>query len=129
MNQTQTPRDQELSPGCSSVDQKKSEAESSCVFMKRDESIGHPQHLSSVHQKKSEAEPSCVSMRSDASLPLPLHFKSDDTRSILQHRSVTKPVCKKYDQPMNQPQDSTYPGVSHEVLNTPEAHDSFKQQH
>ncbi|XP_058651258.1 NLR family CARD domain-containing protein 3-like isoform X3 [Onychostoma macrolepis] len=93
MNQTQTPRDQELSPGCSSV-----------------------------HQKKSEAEPSCVSMRSDASLPLPLHFKSDDTRfnlkSILQHRSVTKPVCKKYDQPMNQPQDSTYPGVSHEVLNT-----------
>ncbi|XP_058651257.1 NLR family CARD domain-containing protein 3-like isoform X2 [Onychostoma macrolepis] len=118
MNQTQTPRDQELSPGCSSVDQKKSEAESSCVFMKRDESIGHPQHLSSVHQKKSEAEPSCVSMRSDASLPLPLHFKSDDTRSILQHRSVTKPVCKKYDQPMNQPQDSTYPGVSHEVLNT-----------
>uniref|UniRef100_A0A8C1LZ29 NACHT domain-containing protein n=1 Tax=Cyprinus carpio TaxID=7962 RepID=A0A8C1LZ29_CYPCA len=41
-----------------------------------------------------------------------------DSRSILQHRSVTKPFCKKYDQSMNQPQDSTYPGVSHEVLNT-----------
>ncbi|XP_058651252.1 NLR family CARD domain-containing protein 3-like isoform X3 [Onychostoma macrolepis] len=61
-------------------------------------------------------------MRSDASLDPPINFKSDDTRfnlkSILQHRSVTKPVCKKYDQPMNQPQDSTYPGVRHEVLNT-----------
>ncbi|XP_058651250.1 NACHT, LRR and PYD domains-containing protein 3-like isoform X2 [Onychostoma macrolepis] len=43
---------------------------------------------------------------------------SSGRRSILQHRSVTKPVCKKYDQPMNQPQDSTYPGVRHEVLNT-----------
>ncbi len=29
----------------SSVDQKRSEAESSCVFMKSDESIGHPQHF------------------------------------------------------------------------------------
>ncbi|XP_058634721.1 NACHT, LRR and PYD domains-containing protein 3-like [Onychostoma macrolepis] len=41
-----------------------------------------------------------------------------DSRSILQHRSVkTKPVCKKHDQ-TNQPEDSTYPGVRHEVLNT-----------
>ncbi|KAF4106177.1 hypothetical protein G5714_013839 [Onychostoma macrolepis] len=86
--------------------------------MKSDESIGPPQHFSSVHLKKSEAEPSCVSMRSDASMDSPLNFKSDDTRSNLQHRSVTKPVCEKYDQPVNQPQDSMYPGVSHEVLNT-----------
>uniref|UniRef100_A0A8C2CAV6 NACHT domain-containing protein n=1 Tax=Cyprinus carpio TaxID=7962 RepID=A0A8C2CAV6_CYPCA len=28
------------------------------------------------------------------------------------------PFCKKYDQSMNQPQHNTYPGVSHEVLNT-----------
>uniref|UniRef100_A0A9J7XTV7 NACHT domain-containing protein n=1 Tax=Cyprinus carpio carpio TaxID=630221 RepID=A0A9J7XTV7_CYPCA len=41
-----------------------------------------------------------------------------DSRSILQHRSVTKHFRKKYDQSMNQPQDSTNPGVSHEVLNT-----------
>ncbi|XP_016115729.1 protein NLRC3-like [Sinocyclocheilus grahami] len=27
-------------------------------------------------------------------------------------------MCKKYDQSMNQPQDSTYPGVRHEALNT-----------
>ncbi|XP_026079137.1 NACHT, LRR and PYD domains-containing protein 3-like [Carassius auratus] len=89
MNHTQTPRDQDFSPGCSSVD-----------------------------QKRSEAEPSCVSVRSDASLFHLIDFKSDDTRSILQHRSVTKPFCKKYDQSMNQPQHNTYPGVSHEVLNT-----------
>ncbi|XP_073672587.1 NACHT, LRR and PYD domains-containing protein 3-like isoform X2 [Garra rufa] len=118
MDDTQTPRDQDCSPGCSSVDQKRSEAEPSCVFVKRDESIDHPQHFSSVHQKKSDPEPSCVSMRSDWSMHPPIYFKSDDTRSILPHRSAeTKPVWKKYDQSMNQPQD-TYPGVSHEVLNT-----------
>ncbi|XP_073691391.1 NLR family CARD domain-containing protein 3-like [Garra rufa] len=88
MNDPQTPRDEDVSPGCSSD-----------------------------HQKKSEPEPSCVSMKSDASLLRPIDFKSDDTRSILPPRSVIKPICKKYDQPMNQPQDSTYPGVSHEVLN------------
>ncbi|XP_050960326.1 NLR family CARD domain-containing protein 3 [Labeo rohita] len=123
MDDTQTHRDEDFSPGCSSVHQKRSEPELSCVFMKSDESIGHPQHFSSVHQKKSEPEPSCVSMRSDESLNRPIDFKSDDTRfnlkSILPPRSVeTKPICKKYDQSMNQPQDSTYPGVRHEVLNT-----------
>ncbi len=35
---------------------------------------------SSVPQKKSESEPSCVSMRSDESLDHPIDFKSDDTR-------------------------------------------------
>ncbi|XP_026105883.1 NLR family CARD domain-containing protein 3-like [Carassius auratus] len=117
MNHTQTPQDQDSSPGCSSVDQKRSEADPSCVSMRSDDSIGPPPNLSSVHQKRSEAEPSCVSMRSDASLHHPIDFKSYDTRSILQHRSETKPFCKKYDQSMNQPQHNTYPGVSHEVLN------------
>ncbi|XP_016401845.1 uncharacterized protein LOC107734407 [Sinocyclocheilus rhinocerous] len=99
-----------------SVHQKRSEPEPSCVFMKSDESIDHPHNLSSVHQKKSEPEPSCLSMKSDASLHHPVNFKSEDTRSILPPRSETKPICEKYDQSMNQPQDSTYPGVSHEVL-------------
>ncbi|KAK2883424.1 hypothetical protein Q8A67_017061 [Cirrhinus molitorella] len=90
MDDTQTHRNQDFSPGSSSV-----------------------------HQKKSEPEPSCVSMRSDQSMHPPIYFKSDDTRSVLPHRSAeTKPICEKYDQSMNQPQDSTYPGVSHEVLNT-----------
>uniref|UniRef100_A0A8C1PL52 NACHT domain-containing protein n=1 Tax=Cyprinus carpio TaxID=7962 RepID=A0A8C1PL52_CYPCA len=118
MDDTQTPRDKDFSPGCSSVDWKRSEAEPSCVFMKSDESTDHPQQFSSVHQKKSDPEPSCVSMKSDKSMHHPFNFKSDDTRLILQHRSdVRKPVCEKYDQPMNQPQDGTYPDVSHEVLN------------
>ncbi|XP_073689718.1 NACHT, LRR and PYD domains-containing protein 12-like isoform X2 [Garra rufa] len=86
-------------------------------FLKNYESIGHPQNLRSVYQKKSEPESSCVSMRTDVSLPHPVNFlKSDDTRFNL--KSVTEPICKRYDQPMNQPQDSTYPGVRHEVLNT-----------
>ncbi|XP_073689067.1 NLR family CARD domain-containing protein 3-like, partial [Garra rufa] len=41
-----------------------------------------------------------------------------DSRAILPPRTVvTKPICEKYDQSMNQPQDSSYPGVRHEVLN------------
>ncbi len=40
---------------------------------------------SSVHQKKSESEPSCVSMRSDESLDHPIDFKSDDTRFNLKY--------------------------------------------
>ncbi|XP_050993899.1 NACHT, LRR and PYD domains-containing protein 3-like isoform X5 [Labeo rohita] len=121
MDDTQTPRDEDFSPGCSSVDQKRSEAEPNCVFMKSDEPIGHPQHFSSVYQKKSKPEPICVSMKSNDSMPYPVHFKSDDTRfnlkSVLPHRSAeTKPFCKKYDQSMNQPQNSMYPGVSHEIL-------------
>ncbi len=40
---------------------------------------------SSVHQKKSEPEPSCVSMRSDDSMHRPIHFKSDDTRFNLKY--------------------------------------------
>ncbi|XP_016414333.1 NACHT, LRR and PYD domains-containing protein 3-like [Sinocyclocheilus rhinocerous] len=85
MNHTQTPRDQEFSPGCSSVHHKRSEPEPSCVFMKSDESIDHSQNISSVHQKKSEPEPSCVSMRSDASLLHLIDFKSDDLRFNLKH--------------------------------------------
>ncbi|XP_052428078.1 NACHT, LRR and PYD domains-containing protein 12-like isoform X2 [Carassius gibelio] len=41
-----------------------------------------------------------------------------DSRSILQHRPVIKPFCKKYDQSMNQPQHNTYPGVRQEVPDT-----------
>ncbi|XP_073804210.1 NACHT, LRR and PYD domains-containing protein 3 isoform X3 [Danio rerio] len=34
---------------------------------------------SSVHQKRAEAEPSCVSMKSDASMGVPITFKSENT--------------------------------------------------
>ncbi|KAL1274191.1 hypothetical protein QQF64_027005 [Cirrhinus molitorella] len=117
MDDTQTSRDEDSYRGCSSVDQKKSELEASCVSMRSDKSMGHLQNISLIHQKKLEPEPSCVSMKSDRSMDYPIKFESDETRSILQPGSViTKPVCKKYDQPVNIPQDSVHPGVSHEVL-------------
>ncbi|XP_043112140.1 NACHT, LRR and PYD domains-containing protein 12-like isoform X2 [Puntigrus tetrazona] len=78
MNCSQRPRDQEFSPRCSSVDQKRSEPESSCVSMKSDDSIGHPPNLSSIHQKRSEPDSSCVFIKSDVSLDHTV--KSDDTR-------------------------------------------------
>ncbi|KAK2888744.1 hypothetical protein Q8A67_014119 [Cirrhinus molitorella] len=57
----------------------------------RDEDF--PLGCSSVHQKKSEPEPSCVSMRSDDFLDRPITFKSDDTRFKLKSVK-TKPVCR-----------------------------------
>ncbi len=40
---------------------------------------------SSVHQKRSEAESSCVSMRSDGSMGHPIKFKSGDTKTDLRY--------------------------------------------
>ncbi|KAL1273499.1 hypothetical protein QQF64_029361, partial [Cirrhinus molitorella] len=76
-----------------SVDQKRSEPEPSCVFIKGDKSIDHSHNLSSAHQKK--PEPSCVSMRSDDSLHHPVNFKSDDTRFTLNsvHQKKSEPSC------------------------------------
>ncbi|XP_039526655.1 NACHT, LRR and PYD domains-containing protein 12-like isoform X1 [Pimephales promelas] len=106
MDDTQTSRDENFSPGCSSVDQKRSEPEPSCVSMRSDGSMNPPMHfksgdtqtdLSSVDQKRSEPEPSCVSMRSDWSMNLPLQFKSGDTQtdlsSVNQRRSEPEPSC------------------------------------
>ncbi|KAK9961788.1 hypothetical protein ABG768_007188 [Culter alburnus] len=42
MDDTQTSRDEDFSPECSSVHQKRSEPESSCLFMKSDESMNPP---------------------------------------------------------------------------------------
>ncbi|XP_073708162.1 NACHT, LRR and PYD domains-containing protein 3-like [Garra rufa] len=117
MDDKQTPRDEDFSPGCSSVDKKRSEAEPSCVLMKSDESIGHSQQISSAHQKK--PEPNRVSVTSEKSLDRPINFKGDtrlNLRSVLPTRSVeTKPVCK--NESMNQPEDSMCPGERHEVIN------------
>ncbi len=43
---------------------------------------------SSVDQKRSEAEPSCVFKRSDASFRIPIDFKSDDSRLWLKYYIV-----------------------------------------
>ncbi|CAM4549809.1 unnamed protein product [Leuciscus chuanchicus] len=106
MDETQTSRDEDFYPGCSSVHQKRSEPESSCVSMRSDASMIRPvefksadtQHdISSVHHKRSEPEPRCVSMRSDASMIRPEDFKSADTQhnisSVHQKRSEPESSC------------------------------------
>ncbi|XP_051719283.1 protein NLRC5-like [Ctenopharyngodon idella] len=94
MDDTQTSRDEDFSPGCSSVHQKRSEPDPSCVSMRSDRSMGHivnfksgdtQTDLSSVHQKRSEPESSCVSMRSDESMGHKIHFPSGDTQTDLSH--------------------------------------------
>ncbi|KTF76681.1 hypothetical protein cypCar_00042546 [Cyprinus carpio] len=100
MDDTQTSRDEDLSPGCSSVHQKGSEEpETSCVSMRSDKSLdlliefksGDTQSdLSSFHHKKSEPEPSCVSMRSEGFMSPPLHPKSGDTQTDLRYNISVK---------------------------------------
>uniref|UniRef100_A0A8C1N087 NACHT domain-containing protein n=2 Tax=Cyprinus carpio TaxID=7962 RepID=A0A8C1N087_CYPCA len=138
MSQAQKNKDEDFSPGCSSVQQEGSNSqESSCVSMKSDWSIDPPPYLKagdkpqsvrSVQRKRSDRESSCVSMKSDWSIDPPPYLKDGDKpqsgrRTQRSRPAVTEPVCKKmkYDESVNQPQDfneSMYPGVSHEVLNT-----------
>uniref|UniRef100_A0A8C2BI81 NACHT domain-containing protein n=1 Tax=Cyprinus carpio TaxID=7962 RepID=A0A8C2BI81_CYPCA len=120
----------------SSVHQKRSEPEPSCVSMRSDGSMAHPVHFKSgdtqtdlsLHQKRSEPEPSCVSMRSDGSMDHPVHFKSGDTQtdlsSVHQKRSEPEPSCvsMRSDGSMAHPEHFksgyTQTDLSHEVLNT-----------
>ncbi|XP_050982355.1 NLR family CARD domain-containing protein 3-like isoform X2 [Labeo rohita] len=92
MDDTQTPRDEDSSPGCSLVDQKRSEPEPSCVSVRSDHSLHRPLNFKSYGKrfnlysvKRSEPEPSCVSVRSDHSLRRPLNSKSDGRRFNLNH--------------------------------------------
>ncbi|ROL41926.1 NLR family CARD domain-containing protein 3 [Anabarilius grahami] len=61
--------------------------------------------FSSVHQKRSEPEPSCVSMKSDASMGLPIEFKSGDTQTGLSsvHQKRSEPESMKNDAYIDQP--------------------------
>ncbi|XP_067222537.1 NACHT, LRR and PYD domains-containing protein 12-like isoform X2 [Chanodichthys erythropterus] len=107
----------------SSVDQKKSEPESSCVSMKSDVSMDQPRNfksgdtqtdLSSVDQKSSKPESSRVSMKRS------INTQTDPKRFLRSRPDVTEPVCKKMksDESMNQQMnENMYPGDSHEVLN------------
>ncbi|XP_050959443.1 NACHT, LRR and PYD domains-containing protein 3-like isoform X3 [Labeo rohita] len=138
MDDTQTSRDEDSSPGCSFVHQKRSEPEPSCVSMRSDGSIhniidfksGETQtDHSLVHQKRSEPEPSCVSMRSDGSIHNIIDFKSGDTQTDLslvhqKKRSEAEPsyVSMNSDGSMSHQKHfksgDTQTNVSHEVLNT-----------
>ncbi|XP_077086477.1 NLR family CARD domain-containing protein 3-like [Siphateles boraxobius] len=140
MADSQGSRDGDVSPGCSLVQQKSSNPESSCVSVKSNCSNGHPKKFksgdtqsdlsfetSSVQQKSSNPESSCVSMKSNWSMKPPLKFKSGNTQSDLRSNLPSRPVKNRtVFMPVIQPQDfneSMYPGFSHdskpaEVLNT-----------
>ncbi|XDV40993.1 hypothetical protein PO909_009947 [Leuciscus waleckii] len=133
-------KDGDFSPGCSSVQQKSSNPESSCVSMKSNCSMDPPIKFksgdkrpdlsfktSSVQQKRSNPESSCVSMKSNWSMEEPMKFKSGDKRSDLRSNLPSRPIKNKtVYKPVIQPQDfneSMYPGFSNDskpakVLNT-----------
>ncbi|ROL50591.1 NLR family CARD domain-containing protein 3, partial [Anabarilius grahami] len=126
----------------SSVQQKSSNPESSCVSMKSNWSMDRPikfksentqPHLSSVQQKSSNPESSCGSMNSNWSMDRPIKFKSENTQptlSSVQQKSSNPEssfVSMKSDWSMDRPvkfkSENTQPDLSHdskiaEVLNT-----------
>ncbi|XP_077077516.1 NACHT, LRR and PYD domains-containing protein 3-like isoform X2 [Siphateles boraxobius] len=140
MADSQGSRDGDSSPGCSSVQQKSSNPESSCVSVKSNWSMDPPEafnsgdtqsdlsfETSSVQQKRQKTESSCVSVMSNWSMDPPEAFKSGNTQSDLRSNLPSRPVKNKtVFMPVIQPQDfneSMYPGFSHdskpaEVLNT-----------
>ncbi|XP_048066918.1 NACHT, LRR and PYD domains-containing protein 3-like [Megalobrama amblycephala] len=81
---------------------------------------------SSVQQKSSNPESSCVSVKSNCSMDLPMKFKSGNTQPDPRSNLLSSPVKNKtVNMPVIQPQDfneSMNPGFSHdskpEVLNT-----------
>ncbi|XDV33258.1 hypothetical protein PO909_003735 [Leuciscus waleckii] len=110
MADSQGSRDGDFPPGRSSVQQKSSNPESSCVSMKSNWSMDHPiefksgdkrPYISSVQQKSSNPESSCVSVKSNCSMDPPLYFKSGDKRpnlsfktsSVQQKRSKPESSC------------------------------------
>ncbi|XP_077086509.1 NACHT, LRR and PYD domains-containing protein 12-like isoform X2 [Siphateles boraxobius] len=118
MADSQGSRDGDSSPGCSSVQQKSSNPESSCVSMKSNQSMNLPiqlksgdiqPDLSSVQQKSSNPESSCVSMKSNQSMNLPIQLKSGDIQpdlsSVQQKSSNPESSCvsMKSNQSMNLP--------------------------
>ncbi|XP_067220821.1 NLR family CARD domain-containing protein 3-like isoform X2 [Chanodichthys erythropterus] len=70
-----------------SVDQKRSEPESSCVSMRSDGSMLHPVHFKSGD---TQTDLSCVSMRSDESMGHKIHFPSGDTQTDLSHEVLNR---------------------------------------
>ncbi|XP_021322162.2 NACHT, LRR and PYD domains-containing protein 3 isoform X1 [Danio rerio] len=89
MDDTQISRDENVSPGCSSVHQKRSDPEPSCVSMRSDQSRDLPYNfksedtptdLSLFHHKRTEAESSRVSMRSDTFMNHPVNMGNGEAQ-------------------------------------------------
>ncbi|XP_067222379.1 NACHT, LRR and PYD domains-containing protein 12-like isoform X2 [Chanodichthys erythropterus] len=84
--------EEDFSPGCSSVQQKSPNPESSCVSMRSDRSMDTPEKfgsgetwpdLSSFQQKSPNPVSSCVSMKSDRSMDSPEKFRRGNARRKL----------------------------------------------
>ncbi|KAK2881635.1 hypothetical protein Q8A67_018903 [Cirrhinus molitorella] len=121
VSQVQKTKDEDFSPGCSSVKQERSDSpENSSVSMKSDWSMDPPlqmkpgdrsQSHSLARQKSSDSpEPSCVSMKSDWSMDPPLQMKFGDrsqSHSLAQQKSSDSPepscVSMKSDWSMDPP--------------------------
>ncbi|XP_067222392.1 NLR family CARD domain-containing protein 3-like isoform X1 [Chanodichthys erythropterus] len=121
MTDSQGSRDGDFSPGCSSVQQKSSNPESSCVSMKSDRSMENPPKLksgdkrpdlSSVQQKSSNPESSCVSMKSDRSMENPPKLKSGDKRPDLSHDSKPAEVLNTLRSNLRKKFECLYEGIS-----------------
>ncbi|KAK2881634.1 hypothetical protein Q8A67_018902 [Cirrhinus molitorella] len=100
MSQVQKTKDEDFSPGRSSVQQEKSDSpEPSCVSMKSDWSIDPPPEMKggdrqSVRFTRDSPEPSCVSMKSEWSIDPPPEMKVGDRSSSQQQRSDSaEPSC------------------------------------
>ncbi|CAM4674148.1 unnamed protein product [Leuciscus chuanchicus] len=125
MADSQGSRDGDCSPGCSSVQQKSSNPESSCVSMKSNWSMNQPIEFksgdkrpdlslkpSSVQQKSSNPESSCVSMKSNRSMEAPIVFKSGDKRPDLSHDSNPAEVLNTLRSNLRQKFECLYEGIS-----------------
>ncbi|XDV33254.1 hypothetical protein PO909_003735 [Leuciscus waleckii] len=140
MADSQGSRDGDFPPGRSSVQQKSSNPESSCVSMKSNWSMDHPiefksgdkrPYISSVQQKSSNPESSCVSVKSNCSMDPPLYFKSGDKRpnlsfktsSVQQKRSKPESSCVSMksnwsmDPPVQFKSGDTQPVIQPQVFN------------
>ncbi|XP_048017219.1 NACHT, LRR and PYD domains-containing protein 12-like [Megalobrama amblycephala] len=121
MADSQGSRDGDFSPGCSSVQQKSSNPESSCVSVKSNQSMDPPPKLksgdkqpdlSSVQQKSSNPESSCVSMKSNRSMDPPLKFKSGNTQPDLSHDSKPAEVLNTLRSNLRKKFECLYEGIS-----------------
>ncbi|KAK9961698.1 hypothetical protein ABG768_007102, partial [Culter alburnus] len=117
MADSQGSRDGDFSPGCSSVQQKSPNPESSCVSMKSDRSMDTPEKfrsgdkpdLGSIQQKSPNPVSSCVSMKSDRSMDTPEKFRSGDKPDLgsFQQKSpnpMSSCVSLKSDRSMDSPE-------------------------
>ncbi|XP_067220808.1 NLR family CARD domain-containing protein 3-like isoform X2 [Chanodichthys erythropterus] len=121
MSHVQQFKDGDFSPGCSSVQQKRSDSpELSCVSMKSGWSIDPPPEFKSgetqldlsLAQLGRSDSPSVVSMKSDWSIDPPPEFKGGDRRQIHSHDSNPAEVLNRFRSNLNNKVQCLYEGTA-----------------